>query len=146
MAFGFGKKKKDDLFEDEELGLPPLPGLPEEEELGLPEEEEEEEFEMPAPPIRPMRQPSMPSVPTKPAKPTRPLERAPVFIKIDKYKELMKTVQSMQTKIDELQDTLEKISSIKSKEKEIIEGWGSLLTEVKGKVSEVNSKILRPGE
>jgi len=146
MAFGFGKKKKElEDWEEEEEELPPLPGLPE-------EEFAEEEFEA-APVLKPEpfigARPEFGEVPPPRPVPSMrapevPLKRAPVFIKIDKYKELMKTVHAMEDKIAELEDTLGKISSIKSKERDIIEGLGALLSEAKGKVTEVSSKILKP--
>jgi hypothetical protein len=73
-----------------------------------------------------------------------PDKRAQVFVRIDKYRQAIKTIENMQRKMAELQDTLKKISVIKNKEAEIIEGWAALLMEAKDKIDDVNTKLLRP--
>lgn len=137
MALFFKKKKEDELASMD--NLPPLPPLPDEDQFSRPQQ-----FSVP-------QQQAMPELPSFPA-PRMPssdrqtTERATVFVRVDKYKEIMQTVESMQRKVNELQDTLNKIASIKEKEAEIIHGWGAMLQETKSKVDEVNSKLLRPSE
>jgi len=134
-------KKKKELEEIETRPeLPPLPPLPEEMEAPeLPELEEE------LPMVRPMRMAPMPreEVVCPPCPPSRS-ELVKVFVRIDKYKEVMKEIESMQHKVSELQKTLNKISSIKEREAEIITGWNALLAEAKAKIDEVDHKLMRP--
>ncbi len=146
MAFFFKKKQQDELPPLE--SLPPLPPLPGEEDNNYPQQQ------------MPMQQsypdlPPMPSLPPLPPLPPRGLgerqqavasDKATVFVRVDKYREIMQTIEGMQRKVDELQSTLDKIASIKEKEAEIIHGWGAMLQEAKAKVDEVNGKLQRPSE
>ena len=114
--------------------LPPLPPAPE-------MEEELPEFpELEAPPIR--RYTRAPMAPREIAPP----EEAKVFVRIDKYRDIMKTIEGMEYKMDELHRTLNKISGIKNKEFEIVEGWAAMLAEAKAKLDEVSSKLVTPSE
>jgi len=143
MVFDFLKKKKDDELPSMEE-LPPLPPLPDEEQFPMPQ------------PVQMQRQayPSLPDLPPLPMlspirgpeKSSVTSDKATVFVRVDKYREIMQTIESMQRKVDELQATLDKIASIKEKEAEIIHGWGAMLTEAKNKIDEVNGKLQRPSE
>lgn len=139
----FKRKKKEDFSSIPDLPpLPPVPGVPEVPALG----------DEPAPP--PMRVSKMPrGIPKiRPAELLTPVisqeemepAKAKVFVRIDKYKDIMNTIDNMQHKINELQKTLNKISSIKTREAEIIAGWNALLSEAKNKVDEVSGKLIRP--
>ena len=141
MAFLFGPKKKleeEDLGE-EDFGLPPLP--PEENEY---EEMPAEQMTKPAP-VRPSIQPTQitPSMASRSKAPTR---AAKIFVRIDKYKDIVATIEAMNEKINNLQNTLNNISAIKTKEAEIISGWGALLADAKAKADEVSEKLLKPAE
>ncbi|MGC8940681.1 MAG: hypothetical protein ACP5IJ_02905 [Candidatus Nanoarchaeia archaeon] len=142
MALFFKKKKE----EEESKELPPLPPLPSEEELKLPEPEEAEEGE--AFPSKIPQVPKLAAPPAPPAMPAPPIiapeERATVFIRLDKYKDIMKTISEMESKLTELKETLDKIASIKNREAEIIDGWAAMLTEAKTKLDEVHSKLTKP--
>ena len=149
MAF-FKKKQIEEselppLPEGDEL--PPLPPLPGEEELSLPEPEE-----LPAPQPRKMRAaaPLVHEVSMANPPPTAewqsPVERpvATVFVKLDKYRDIMKTISDLDDKLSELKGTLDRISAIKTREGEIIDGWAAMLGDAKGKIDEVHSKLTRP--
>jgi len=147
MVFEFLKKKKmayeDELppIPDEPEELPPLPPLPGEEEYGAPPEYE-------APPAWP-KAPRGLAAPEAPPLPEMPTQVAPqvrmgaecVFVRIDKYRDVMKKIDDMQDKLAELQSTLNRISAIKGKEAEIIDGWNAMLQEAKSKIDDVNSKL-----
>jgi hypothetical protein len=148
MAF-FKKKPAEEaelpsLPEGDEL--PPLPPLPGEEELPpFPEPEESPK------PARKMR-PGAPLIPEvsmsasaavwQSASVEKPA--ATVFVKLDKYKDIMRTVSEIDNKLAELKATLDRISAIKTREGEIIDGWAAMLNEAKSKIDEVTSKLTKP--
>jgi len=68
-------------------------------------------------------------------------EKTTVFIRVKKYKDIVKTIDDMQIKIEELKNSLDKISQIKAKEIEIVKGWSALLQEAQEKAAEVESKL-----
>ncbi len=146
MAFFFKKKRDDELPE-----LPPMPPLPEDEGMeqgNFPMDEEAAMPPMGLPPMPPARMPASMPPPPMPQlqKPMGLSETATVFVKIDKYREIMQMVDSMNTKLEDLRHNLDKISAIKQKETEIIQGWNALLSDSKTKIDELNRKLLRPGE
>ena len=66
---------------------------------------------------------------------------AKVFVRLDKYSDILRTINTMEAKINELQNALGKISTIKQSEQQVIESWNALINEAKDKVEEVNSKL-----
>lgn len=151
MAF-FKKKKEDeeaptmpDIGMDE---LPPLPPLPGEEELSeVPPAPEP----MPAPKGRRSAAPVIPEMSMGAPMPeprsvpmANPSDKATVFVRIDKYRDIMKTIMDMESKVEELKATLDRISSIKGREAEIVDGWNAMLQDAKEKLDDVHSKLTKP--
>ena len=152
MVFRLFKKKdsQDDLppipETADDLSLPALPPLPGEDDLQATEPlPKYPRFNMPEPtlPEMPTFAPQMPRVSSyhPPAS-----TGATVFVRIDKYRDIMETMESMYAKIEELKTTLNRISAIKGKEAEIIDGWNAMLQEAKAKLAEVNAKLAKPQE
>ena len=134
----FFKRKK-------ELELEPLPPLPPDmsEDLEpLPEIDVPKDLEsMPSEietPIGEMDFTKMPA--TAPL----PKTKAKVFVKIDKYENMLDTIDEIKTKIVELEETINKVSEIKNKESEILDGWKALLMDTKRRIDEVNSVLIAP--
>jgi hypothetical protein len=149
MAF-FKKKKEDeeappipDISMDE---LPPLPPLPGEEELS-----ETPYTPEPAPrarrsgaPVIPEMSMGAPMPEPRPMPMAPPSDKATVFVRIDKYRDIMKTITDMESKVEELKATLDRISSIKGREAEIVDGWNAMLQDAKAKLDDVHSKLTKP--
>lgn len=154
MAWFKKKKELEELPlmpEAEELPESELPPLPGEEDFAAPEPimpkaPRMKEHELP--PLPEYHEPkpflSMPSPPQMPQAP--PSGPATVFVRIDKYKDVMETIGAMQEKLEELRSTLNAISAIKGKESEIIDGWNAMLQQTKAKIDEVNAKLSKPQE
>jgi hypothetical protein len=66
---------------------------------------------------------------------------AKVFVRLDKYSDILKTINNMESKINELQNALGQITSIKDSEQQIIGAWNNLINEARDRVAEVNSKL-----
>lgn len=84
---------------------------------------------------------SAPTAQSTPEKPTASEPGAKVFVRLDKYSDILKTINNMESKINELQNALGKITSIKDSEQQIISSWNSLINEARDRVAEVNSKL-----
>jgi hypothetical protein len=125
---------------DEELPpLPPLPG----------EEEAPEAMPRAMRPAGAIPEVSMSSAPSwKPPSVMAPMapaaDKATVFVRLDKYREIMKTIDMMQAKIEELTGTLERISAVKQREGEIIDGWHAMLSDAKAKMEDLSGKLTKP--
>jgi hypothetical protein len=91
--------------------------------------------------LPPLENRPMPGIP----KPTSG-NRAKVFVQLNKYKDIVSTVNKMETQIDGLQASINQIKDIRSKESEIINSWNTLLHEAKSKIEEVNRKLPKADE
>ena len=167
----FWKKKQDEQQRDDFSDLPPLPPLPEDQGFPSQSDAEGQGYDsQQLPPLPPL--PALPQLPSVQGQQTQmqlpqpqfqqfsyppisvsaPTAATPegatatVFVRLDKYKDIMHTIDNIQMKLEELQHSLAKISSIKQKEAEIIQGWGALMTESKEKIDQLNRKLLKPGE
>lgn len=67
--------------------------------------------------------------------------RAKVFVQLNKYRDIVKTVHNMEERVGDLQTSIRQIRELRTRENEIIESWNNLLTEAKAKIEEVNSKL-----
>lgn len=129
--------KKED---EEDTGADELP----EEEMGMmhrplqkPVEEDNEEYEE--------------SIVTKPKSKELPANYAlrsyitkkaePVFIRIDKFEESMKTFQNIKSEISEIEDLIKKTKEIKSKEEEELASWETEIQAIKNQVEKVDQEI-----
>jgi hypothetical protein len=70
-----------------------------------------------------------------------PKKNAKVFVQLNKYREIVSTVNKMENRIGDLQESIIKIKDIRSKEHDLIESWNNLLTEAKSKIEEVHRKL-----
>ena len=141
MAFFRRKRMEGDDMPPVPEELPPLPPAPGEEHY----EPEELPSPWPSPKMRPMEMhpESLPELHTPSPMPMG-ADKAQVFIRLDKYRELMRTVQGMQEKMEELKATLDRIASIKAREGDIIDGWNAMLQDARHKLDDVSAKLLRP--
>ena len=72
------------------------------------------------------------------------LEKAPIFIKIEEYKDFINFVGLIKEKIEEINKALTKIKEIKKKEDEELASWKSSLTTTETKINEVNKSLFEP--
>ena len=170
----FSRRKKDDDirgvsirpskdFDINDIDLPPLPGeenhdlefsknLPRNEDLPpLPEPPRPKNlpYDLPQkyPPqkVTPTIQPPRPEY-SAPRPISTPKINAPVFVKIDKYREVVNTITSIKRDLEELNRSLDALKESKMKEDEIIAGWTGILSQVASKLEKINSGLFSPEE
>lgn len=69
---------------------------------------------------------------------------APLFVKIDEYKEALDTISLIKSKLKEAKLILDKINEIKAKEDSEIEAWNNAIKEVEKKIEEIDSNLFEP--
>jgi hypothetical protein len=69
-------------------------------------------------------------------------EGAPIYVKVEEYKEVLDIIGLVKEKIGEADLVLNQISEIKSKEDIEIANWKSSLEDVKIKVSNIDKNLL----
>lgn len=70
--------------------------------------------------------------------------KAPVFVRIDKYKEAISVIRDLKEDLDKLNSALDSIKSAKKQEEEIISGWTGLLSELSSKLNKINTHLFEP--
>jgi hypothetical protein len=113
--------------------LPPMPIMPKSDDLDLPDLD----ANMKIGDLKPAFDAHTFDTPVAEA----PKRGAKVFVQLNKYREIVSTVNKMENRIGDLQDSITKIKNIRAKEHELIDSWNTLLTEAKSKIEEVHRKL-----
>ena len=67
---------------------------------------------------------------------------APIFIKVENYKEVIELIRSIKRKVEEAKANLERIYTIKSEEDVKIEEWDDLLRDLEKKTTFIDETLL----
>ena len=71
-------------------------------------------------------------------------EKSPVFIKIDKYRQVLDVVDVLKKQVDEIRSTLQQIKRLKTQEEEEIRMWEANIAEVEKKILFVDQTLFEP--
>lgn len=69
---------------------------------------------------------------------------APVFVKIEEYKDIVDVINLIKNKINDAKKTLNEINELKNKEDEELAAWHSELTEIEKRMDFVNRVLFEP--
>ena len=69
---------------------------------------------------------------------------APVFVKVDEYKDVLDIVGLLKDKLQEAKGTLGKINDLKNQEDAELEAWSSTLNEIGKKVEYIEKALFEP--
>lgn len=72
------------------------------------------------------------------------MDRAPVFVKIDDYQDVVDIVALMRDRISQARMLLDKIREIKAREDEEISTWLQELQQVESRVQHIDSVLSEP--
>ncbi len=69
------------------------------------------------------------------------MDNAPIFVKIDEYKEIMKVVDVVNGKLDQIKTSLGNLKEIKKQEDSQIKEWNDKLSTVSDKMKYINDTL-----
>lgn len=69
---------------------------------------------------------------------------APVFVKIEDYKDILGILDLVKDKLSEAKRTLADINEVKNDENSELELWGSTLNEIEKKVEDIDRTLFEP--
>lgn len=69
---------------------------------------------------------------------------APVFVKIDEYKDVLDITGMVRNKLDEAKSTLGKINELKNQEDSELESWSKALNEIERKIDFIDKALFEP--
>ncbi|MBN2052332.1 hypothetical protein JW756_02410 [Candidatus Woesearchaeota archaeon] len=70
-------------------------------------------------------------------------ESNPVFVKIDKYKEILSIVEVINKKVNGVKQLLSELEELKSKEEEEIASWEKNLDEITHKIDSMQEELTK---
>ena len=68
----------------------------------------------------------------------------PVFIKVERYKEVLEIMEVLRTKISQAKKTLAKINELKDKEDQELAAWSNAVNDVEKRVEGIDSGLFEP--
>jgi len=69
---------------------------------------------------------------------------AKVFVKINKYKNVLDSVTNIRSKLNDAKDILSQIIELKRKEDEELSSWNAKIAEVEEKVEKIDKELVEP--
>ena len=69
---------------------------------------------------------------------------APVFVKIEEYKDILDILELIKGKLSDAKRTLADINELKSDEDSELEMWNSTLNEIEKKLENIDSTLFEP--
>lgn len=69
---------------------------------------------------------------------------APVFVKINEYKDILDILELIKTKLNEARETLGNLNELKNEEDAELEIWRTSLDEIERKVENIDRTLLEP--
>ena len=69
--------------------------------------------------------------------------QAPVFVKIDKYREVEDTLQQIKAKIEEAKSIMDKIHGMKTEEEQELNTWREDIKQMEEKIATVEHSMIR---
>ncbi len=70
--------------------------------------------------------------------------KAPIFIKVDEYKEVLDLVNLLKSKLEEASGLIEEINELKNREDTEVQEWESNLKEVEKRLAEIDRILVEP--
>jgi hypothetical protein len=72
------------------------------------------------------------------------MEKMPVFVKINDYRDVLDLIEVVRKKIDDSKSTLLKIHDLKNDEDQLVEQWQNALSEIEKKVEFIDQTLNEP--
>ena len=65
------------------------------------------------------------------------MENVPIYVKVDQYRELLKVLKTVETKLDTVNKTIDVINSLKAKEDDEIKKWNDNLEDIHNRLERI---------
>ena len=72
------------------------------------------------------------------------IDEAPVFVKIEDYKDILDILELIKNKLNEAKETLGNLNELKNEEDSELELWRSTLNDIERKVENIDRTLLEP--
>lgn len=69
---------------------------------------------------------------------------APVFVKIDEYKEILDVLEMIKSKVREVRETLGSINSLRNEEDAELSMWNNTINDIERKIDSIDKIMFEP--
>ncbi len=69
---------------------------------------------------------------------------APVFVKVEEYKEILDVLDMIKTRISEIRETLNGINELRNEEDSEISMWSNTIDEIEKKIDDIDKMMFEP--
>ena len=69
---------------------------------------------------------------------------APVFVKVNEYKEILDVLDMIKAKINEMHETLGKINDLRNEEDAEVSMWSNTIGEIEKRVEDIDNLMFEP--
>ena len=69
------------------------------------------------------------------------VSKSRVFIKVEKYEEILSKMDDIKEKIDEMEEKIKKINDLRSEEQKDIELWNNKIKEIKDRLDRIDKGL-----
>ena len=69
---------------------------------------------------------------------------APVFVKVDEYKEILDVLEMIKTRVDEIKQTLNNLKSLRNEEDAELAVWSNAVNEIEKKIEGIDKIMFEP--
>ena len=69
---------------------------------------------------------------------------APIFVKVDEYKEILDVLEMVKAKIKEIKGTLDNLNSFREQEDSELQIWNSTMEDVQAKIDAIDRVMYEP--
>ena len=69
---------------------------------------------------------------------------APVFVKVDNYKEILDVLDLVKNKVAEVKRTMDDINSLKAQEDAELQGWSNSIADLQAKIDSIDNMMYEP--
>ena len=69
---------------------------------------------------------------------------APVFVKVDEYKEILDVVDMIKDKMDEIRKMLQKMSDLRNHEDAEVSMWSSKIEDIDKRIGDIDRMMFEP--
>jgi len=74
------------------------------------------------------------------------LDDKAMFIKVENYEDILKTLNTVKSKLNEVTELFEKLNSLKQEEDAELNIWKDMLNDIREKVSQIDNVLFEAGE
>lgn len=69
---------------------------------------------------------------------------APIFVKVDEYKEMLDVLEMIKGKVGEIRETLGNINSLRDQEDAEIATWSNTIGDIEKRIAEIDKLMFEP--